>query len=125
MHTLLALLVPMFSFTLYPIAGGELALTQYYATSPVVLEINGSSVCTATLTEAEAMSVAEVITAVVDQDDPGKAVKLQVGGAVDIRNLGSGNVRLMTRNLPICRVALTASADEPEVAIEMFTQAAL
>jgi hypothetical protein len=125
MHTLIAFMAPFFSAILYPIAGGELAITQETSTSLVTLEINASSVCTAVLTEPEAASVAEVIIAVVDDDHPGKSVVLANGGAVEIRNLGAGNVRVMTRDLAICRVALTASAEEPEAAIDMFTQAAL
>lgn len=124
MHILIAFLTPVFAATLYPVTGGELSITQQTVTSEVVLEINASSICTVNLTETEALVVADVVTDVTDNGGLGKTVPLAAGGGVQVLSLGYGNVRISTRQLSICRLALRASEGEPDALIDMLTDAA-
>jgi hypothetical protein len=126
MHTLIALIAPLFTAIFHPISGGELELTNYGGSpnAPIQLALNGYSACTVDLTSAESISVAEILIDVVDNGAGGKTLGLASGGVVDVRNIGGGDVRLSASSNALCRVTLLASQYEPEKVIDIFLDAA-
>jgi hypothetical protein len=125
MHTLIALMAPVFSAFFQPVMGGELTVTQMHDSTPVRVVVQGDLACTVELTEAEAIAAASVVTDVFENDALGKCLTLTFGGSLRIANTGDGDVRVLANNLAGCSVVLLADEDEPEVLVSILTAAGM
>jgi hypothetical protein len=122
MHTLIALIVPVFTYVFHPVSGGELALRQLLESGPIMLKANGNSDCVLHLTPEDAFEVSDLLIDIVDDVDDGKSLQLE-NGTLHIYDQGQDTIEILVKTDVSCKVDLVGT-DEHELVIKAFIEAA-